>query len=154
MRRRAAKIKPVFPDAKYNEVVITRFINRLMIGGKKSTVTKSLYKSFELINKRLNRDPLEVFKAALDNVTPRIEVRSKRIGGATYQIPSEVNPRRATALALKWFSMSVAKSNAKDLVSKLAEVIIDSMNNKGWAVKKREEVFKMAEANKAFAHYR
>ena len=154
MRRRAAKIKPVLPDPRYNEVVITRFINRLMNGGKKSTVTKSLYESFEVINKRLSRDPLEVFKVALDNVTPRIEVRSKRIGGATYQIPSEVNSRRATALALKWFNMAVEKSNAKNLVDKLAEVIIDSMNNKGWAVKKREEVFKMAEANKAFAHYR
>ena len=154
MRRRAAKIKPVLPDPRYNEVVITRFINRLMKGCKKSTVTKSLYESFEVINKRLSRDPLEVFKVALDNVTPRIEVRSKRIGGATYQIPSEVNSRRATALALKWFNMAVEKSNAKNLVDKLAEVIIDSMNNKGWAVKKREEVFKMAEANKAFAHYR
>ena len=154
MRRRAAKIKPVLPDPRYNEVVITRFINRLMKGGKKSTVTKSLYESFEVINKRLSRDPLEVFKVALDNVTPRIEVRSKRIGGATYQIPSEVNSRRATALALKWFNMAVEKSNAKNLVDKLAEVIIDSMNNKGWAVKKIEEVFKMAEANKAFAHYR
>ena len=154
MRRRAAKIKPVLPDPRYNEVVITRLINRLMKGGKKSTVTKSLYESFEVINKRLSRDPLEVFKVALDNVTPRIEVRSKRIGGATYQIPSEVNSRRATALALKWFNMAVEKSNAKNLVDKLAEVIIDSMNNKGWAVKKREEVFKMAEANKAFAHYR
>lgn len=154
MRRRAAKIKPVLPDSKYNEVVITRFVNRLMKGGKKSTVTKSLYKSFDVIQKKLNRDPLEVFKAALDNATPRIEVRSKRIGGATYQIPSEVNPRRATALALKWFNIAIEKSNAKDLVSKLSEVIIDSMNNKGWAVKKREEVFKMAEANKAFAHYR
>jgi small subunit ribosomal protein S7 len=154
MRRRAAKIKPVLPDSQYNEVVITRFINRLMKGGKKSTVTKSLYQSFDLIEKKLHRNPLEVFKEALDNVTPRIEVRSKRIGGATYQIPCEVNPRRATALALKWFNIAVEKSNAKDLVSKLSEVIIDSMNNKGWAVKKREEVFKMAESNKAFAHYR
>lgn len=154
MRRRAAKIKEVLPDSQYNEVVITRFVNRLMKGGKKSTVTKSLYQSFEVIKKRLNREPLEVFKIALDNVTPRIEVRSKRIGGATYQIPCEVGARRATALALKWFKTAIEKSNAKNLVDKLTEVIIDSMNNKGWAVKKREEVFKMAEANKAFAHYR
>jgi len=112
MRRRAAKIKPVLPDSKYNEAVITRFINRLMKGGKKSTVTKSLYESFDVIEAKLSRDPLEVFKVAIDNATPRIEVKSKRIGGATYQIPSEVNARRATTLALNGLTL-LLKINAK-----------------------------------------
>ncbi|MAZ80720.1 MAG: 30S ribosomal protein S7 [Rickettsiales bacterium] len=154
MRRKAAKIRKIFPDAKYNEVIISRFINRLMNDGKKSVVEKSLYVAFNDIEKKLGRNPIDVFKDALDNVTPRIEVRSRRIGGATYQIPVEVPSRRGSALALKWLKTSITKVNGRNLSSKIYTVIIESLENRGWAVKKREEVFKMAEANKAFSHYR
>lgn len=154
MRRKAAKIRKIFPDAKYGEVIVSRFVNRLMNDGKKSVVEKAIYESFLDLEKKLNRSPIEVFKEALDNVTPRIEVRSRRIGGATYQIPVEVPPRRGSALALKWLKTAIENMSGKDLSHKVSIVILESLENKGWAVKKREEVFKMAEANKAFAHYR
>jgi len=154
MRRRAAKIRKIFPDAKYGEVIVSRFVNRLMNDGKKSVVEKAIYASFSDLEKKLKRPPVEIFKEALDNVTPRIEVRSRRIGGATYQIPVEVSPRRGTALALKWLKTAITNIKGKDLSSKVSIVILESLENKGWAVKKREEVFKMAESNKAFAHYR
>lgn len=154
MRRKAAKIRKIFPDAKYNEIIVSRFVNRLMNDGKKSVVEKAIYKSFADIEKKLNRQPVEVFKEALENVTPKIEVRSRRIGGSTYQIPVEVSPRRGSALALKWLKTSIEKINGRDLPSKITAVIYESLENRGWAAKKKEEVFKMAEANKAFAHYR
>lgn len=154
MRRKAAKIRKIFPDAKYNEVIISRFINRLMNDGKKSVVEKSLYDAFNNIEKKLGRPPIDVFKEALENVTPKIEVRSRRIGGATYQIPVEVPSRRGSALALKWLKTAITKVSGRNLSSKIYTVIIESLENRGWAVKKREEVFKMAEANKAFSHYR
>ena len=125
-----------------------------MDDGKKSTVEKSVYEAFELIEKKLKRSGLEVFKEAMNNITPRIEVRSRRIGGATYQIPVEVSDRRGSALALKWLKTAIEKSSGKNLAEKIFSSLADSLENKGWAVKKREEVFKMAEANKAFAHYR
>ena len=154
MRRRAAPKRKIIPDAKFGEIIVTRFVNRLMDDGKKSTVEKSVYEAFELIEKKLKRNGLEVFKEAMNNVTPRIEVRSRRIGGATYQIPVEVSDRRGSALALKWLKTAIEKSSGKNLSEKIFSSLADSLENKGWAVKKREEVFKMAEANKAFAHYR
>lgn len=154
MRRRAAKIRKIFPDAKYGEVIVSRFVNRLMNDGKKSVVEQAIYQSFAELEEKLQRPPVEIFKEALDKVTPRIEVRSRRIGGATYQIPVEVPPRRGSALALKWLKTAIISIKGKDLSHKVSIVILDSLENKGWAVKKREEVFKMAEANKAFAHYR
>jgi len=154
MRRRAAPKRKIIPDAKFGETIITRFVNRLMDDGKKSTVEKSVYEAFDLIEKKLKRSGLEVFKEAMNNVTPRIEVRSRRIGGATYQIPVEVSDRRGSALALKWLKTAIEKSSGKNLSEKIFSSLADSLENKGWAVKKREEVFKMAEANKAFAHYR
>jgi small subunit ribosomal protein S7 len=154
MRRKAAKIRKIFPDAKYGEIIVSRFVNRLMNDGKKSVVEKAIYQSFEDLEKKLSKSPIEIFKEALDNVTPRIEVRSRRIGGATYQIPVEVPPRRGSALALKWLKTAIENIKGKDLSAKVSIVILESLENKGWAVKKREEVFKMAEANKAFAHYR
>ena len=154
MRRRAAPKRKIIPDAKFGEIIVTRFVNRLMDDGKKSTVEKSVYEAFELIEKKLKRSGLEVFKEAINNVTPRIEVRSRRIGGATYQIPVEVSDRRGSALALKWLKTAIEKSSGKNLAEKIFSSLADSLENKGWAVKKREEVFKMAEANKAFAHYR
>jgi small subunit ribosomal protein S7 len=154
MRRRAAPKRKIIPDARFGEVIVTRFINRLMDDGKKSTVEKSVYEAFDLIEKKLKKSGLEVFKEAMNNVTPRVEVRSRRIGGATYQIPVEVSERRGSALALKWLKTAIEKSSGKNLSEKIFSSMADSIDNKGWAVKKREEVFKMAEANKAFAHYR
>lgn len=154
MRRRAAKIRKIFPDAKYGEVIVSRFVNRLMNDGKKSVVEKAIYEAFGNIENKLKRSPIEVFKEALENVTPKIEVRSRRIGGATYQIPVEVSARRGSALALKWLKTAITNIKGKELANKVSIVILESLENKGWAVKKREEVFKMAEANKAFAHYR
>lgn len=154
MRRRAAPKRKIIPDAKYGEVIISRFVNRLMENGKKSVIEKSVYQSFGLIEKKIKKDPLELFKQAMDNVIPRLEVRSRRIGGATYQIPVEVSERRGSALALKWLKTSIQKSSGKNLAEKIFSALAEASENKGWAVKKREEVFKMAEANKAFAHYR
>jgi len=154
MRRRAAKIRKVIPDAKYGEVIVSRFVNRLMNSGKKSVVEKAIYESFTNLESKIKRNPVEIFKEALDNITPRVEVRSRRIGGATYQIPVEVSQRRGSALALKWLKTSIENIKSKDLAIKVTTVILESLENKGWAAKKKEEVFKMAEANKAFAHYR
>lgn len=154
MRRRAAKIRKIFPDAKYGEIIVSRFVNRLMNDGKKSVVEKAIYSSFASLEEKMKRSPVEVFKQALDNVTPKVEVRSRRIGGATYQIPVEVSPRRGSALALKWLKIAIENIKGRDLSSKVTAVILESLDNKGWAAKKKEEVFKMAEANKAFAHYR
>ena len=154
MRRRAAKIRKVIPDAKYGEVIVSRFVNRLMNSGKKSVVEKAIYESFANLENKIKRYPVEIFKEALDNITPRVEVRSRRIGGATYQIPVEVSQRRGSALALKWLKTSIENIKSKDLAIKVTTVILESLENKGWAAKKKEEVFKMAEANKAFAHYR
>ena len=154
MRRRAAKIRKIFPDAKYKEVIVSRFVNRLMNDGKKSVVEKAIYDAFDDLEKKLKRSPIDIFKEALEVITPKIEVRSRRIGGATYQIPVEVSARRGSALALKWLKISIENIKGRKLSNKVVSVILDSLENKGWAAKKKEEVFKMAEANKAFAHYK
>jgi len=154
MRRRAAKIRKIFPDAKYNEIIVSRFVNRLMNDGKKSVVEEAIYQAFEDLEKKLKKPPIEIFKEALEVITPKIEVRSRRLGGATYQVPVEVSARRGSALALKWLKTSIENIKSKDLASKITVVILESLENKGWAAKKKEEVFKMAEANKAFAHYK
>ncbi len=154
MRRRAAKIRKIIPDAKYNEIIVSRFVNRLMNDGKKSVVEKAVYEAFDNLEKKLKKSPIDIFKEALENVTPRVEVRSRRIGGATYQIPVEVSARRGSALALKWLKIAITNIKGRDLSNKVVTVILESLENKGWAAKKKEEVFKMAEANKAFAHYR
>lgn len=154
MRRRAAPKRKIIPDAKFGQVIITKLVNRLMENGKKSVVERSVYDAFALIEKKMKKASMDVFKQVLDHVTPRIEVRSRRIGGATYQIPVEVSERRGTALALKWLKTAIEKSSGKNLSEKIVFAFAEAVDNKGWAVKKREEVFKMAEANKAFAHYR
>ncbi len=154
MRRRAAKVRKIFPDAKYGEVIVSRLVNRLMDDGKKSVVEKAIYIAFGELENKLKKHPVAIFKEALDNITPKVEVRSRRIGGATYQIPVEVSARRGSALALKWLKISIENIKGKELANKIVLVVLESLENKGWAVKKREEVFKMAEANKAFAHYR
>ena len=154
MRRRAAKIRKIIPDAKYNEIIVSRFVNRLMNDGKKSVVEKAVYEAFDNLEKKLKKSPIDIFKEALENVTPRVEVRSRRIGGATYQIPVEVSARRGSALALKWLKTAIENIKGRELSNKVVTVVLESLENKGWAAKKKEEVFKMAEANKAFAHYR
>lgn len=154
MRRRAAPKRKIIPDAKFGQVIVTKLVNRLMEDGKKSVVERSIYSAFDKIEKKMKTGALEIFNQVLDNVTPRIEVRSRRIGGATYQIPVEVSERRGTALALKWLKTAIQKSSGRNLAEKIVNAFGEALDNKGWAVKKREEVFKMAESNKAFAHYR
>lgn len=154
MRKKPAQLRKIIPDAKYSEVMVTRLVNRLMDNGKKSVVEKAVYQAFDRLEKKVKKHPVSIFKEALDNITPKVEVRSRRIGGATYQIPVEVSSRRGSALALKWLKISIANIKGKGLADKLFMVVSDSLENKGWAAKKKEEVFKMAEANKAFAHYR
>jgi small subunit ribosomal protein S7 len=154
MRRKRAPKRNIIPDAKYNNITVARFINRLMNDGKKSVVEKSVYEAFKIVEKKTGKAPMEAFNEVLDNVTPRIEVRSRRIGGATYQIPVEVPDRRGSALALKWLKTAISKTSGRSLAQKIYNAMMDAIDKKGWAIKKREEVFKMAESNKAFAHYR
>ncbi len=151
-RKHKAEIRDVLPDPKFQDVVVTKFINCLMIGGKKSTAEKIVYAAFEEVEKKGQEESIKIFKKALNNIKPAIEVKSRRIGGATYQIPVEVRPARRQSLALRWLRDYASERNGKSMVEKLAEEILDAANNRGGAVKKREDVYKMAEANKAFAH--
>ena len=153
MRRRAAPKRYIIPDAKFGKVIITRFVNYIMKDGKKSVVEKSVYEALDIIAEKLKLEPVEIFNNAIEKVTPKIEVRSRRMGGATYQIPVSVRPRRGSSLALKWLKIAIEKSSGKSLAEKISSVLLDSLNDRGWAFKKKEEVFKMAESNKAFAHY-
>ncbi|MDR2760518.1 MAG: 30S ribosomal protein S7 [Rickettsiales bacterium] len=153
MRRRAAVKRSVIPDARYHSVLVARFVNYVMLHGKKSTVERAAYEAFEDLEKKFKRDPVEVFEELCEKITPKIEVRSRRIGGATYQIPMEVSDRRGGSLALKWLTISIRKQGGKSLKEKIVKSLLEISNNTGWAYKKKEEVFKMAEANKAFASY-
>jgi small subunit ribosomal protein S7 len=151
-RKRKADIREVLPDPKYQDIVITKFMNTLMIGGKKSIAEKIFYGALELVQEKTGEEPLKVFKKALSNIKPAVEVKSRRIGGATYQIPVEVRPARRQSLALRWLRDYASERSGKTMVQKLADEIIDASQNRGGSVKKREDVYKMAEANKAFAH--
>lgn len=153
MRRRAAVKRNVIPDAKYNSVLIARFINYLMLDGKKSIIEKAVYQALEELQDKLKKEPVELFEELIDKITPRIEVRSRRIGGATYQVPVEVGDRRGMTLALKWLTISIRKQSGKTLSEKIVKSLMEIQNGTGWAFKKKEEVFRMAEANKAFASY-
>ena len=153
MRRRAAVKRQIIPDAKYNSVLVARFINYVMLDGKKSIVEKAVYDALEQLGNKLQKDPIEAFEEMVEKVTPKIEVRSRRIGGATYQVPVEVGDRRGTALALKWLTTAIRKQSGKSLGEKIFKSLMEVQNNTGWAFKKKEEVFRMAEANKAFASY-
>lgn len=147
--------RDVLPDPKYNDKLITKFVNTIMSDGKKSVAEGIIYRVFGLVKEKTKEDPLKIFKKAVDNVKPALEVRSRRVGGATYQVPQEVRPQRKMSLALRWISTyAKARGSEKTMVEKLTAEVIDAANNKGGAVKKREDVHKMAEANKAFAHYR
>jgi small subunit ribosomal protein S7 len=153
-RRRAAEKREVLPDPKFNDKVVTKFVNSLMVDGKKPVAEKILYQSFESVRSRLGRDPIEAFHEALSNVKPNVEVRSRRVGGATYQIPVEVSGSRAQALAIRWVIDMARKRGEKTMTERLAGEFMDAVNNRGAAVKKRDDAHKMAEANRAFAHYR
>lgn len=153
-RRRAAEKKTVLPDAKFGDIVLTKFINSVMYEGKKSVAEKIVYGALEKIHGRGSKSGLEIFHEALNNVKPLLEVRSRRVGGATYQVPMEVRHDRAQALALRWLISSARKRSEKTMIDRLAAEFSDASNNRGASVKKREDTHKMAEANRAFAHYR
>ena len=153
-RRRVVEKRKILPDPKFQDRTVAKFINNLMRQGKKSTGEKIIYGAFAVVENRLKDDPLKVFKKALDNVKPVVEVKSRRVGGATYQVPVEVRQDRRTALAMRWLIEYASARGEKTMVEKLAGEILDAANNRGNAVKKREDTHKMAEANKAFSHYR
>ena len=153
-RRREVPKRKITPDPKYKDKLVSKFTNTLMIGGKKATAEGILYGSFDIVQERFKEDPIEVFRKALDNVKPKLEVKSRRVGGATYQVPVEVRQDRRTALAMRWLIDYAKERGEKTMDQKLAGELVDAANNRGNAVKKREDTHKMAEANKAFAHYR
>ncbi len=153
-RRHAAEKREVLPDAKYGDRVVTKFMNNLMVDGKKSVAETIVYSALERVQTRLKREPIEIFHEALDNVKPSVEVRSRRVGGATYQVPVEVRPTRREALAIRWLIDASKKRNENTMEERLAGELTDAVNNRGTAVKKREDTHKMADANKAFSHYR
>ncbi|MGC3999116.1 MAG: 30S ribosomal protein S7 [Anaeromyxobacter sp.] len=153
-RRREVEKRKILPDPKFQDRVVAKFVNNLMRQGKKSTGERIIYGAFDQVEQKLKDDPLKIFKKALDNVKPVVEVKSRRVGGATYQVPVEVRQDRRTALAMRWLIEYSKGRGEKTMQEKLAGEIIDAANNRGNAVKKREDTHKMAEANKAFAHYR
>ena len=154
MRKSKAKKRYLLPDPKFNDTIVTRFINNLMYSGKKTIASTIFYDAVEIVTKRTNEDGIEVWRKALANVTPQVEVRSRRVGGATFQIPSEVRPERKTALAMSWMVGYSRKRNEKSMAMKLAGEIIAASKEEGAAFKKKEDVHRMAEANKAFSHFR
>jgi small subunit ribosomal protein S7 len=153
-RRAAATRREVVPDARYNNRLVTQLINKVLLDGKRSVAEGIVYDAFGIIEERTGQDPLSVFKKAMDNVRPTLEVRPKRVGGATYQVPVEVNSRRATTLAIRWMVGYARERREKSMSERLAGEIMDAANNLGSSVKKREDLFKMAESNRAFSHYR
>ena len=153
-RRHAAEKREVLPDAKFGDKVLTKFMNNLMVDGKKSVAESIIYNALDRVEKRLKRSPIEVFHEALDNIKPSVEVRSRRVGGATYQVPVEVRTERREALAIRWLITAARKRNENTMEERLAGELADAVNNRGTAVKKREDTHKMADANKAFSHYR
>lgn len=153
-RRAAAVRREVMPDAKYNNRQVTQLINKVLLDGKKSVAERIVYDAFDIVAERTGEDALTVYKKALDNVRPKLEVKPKRVGGATYQVPMEVNSRRATTLAIRWLVNFSRARKEKTMAQRLANEIIDASNKVGASVKRREDLFKMAEANRAFSHYR
>jgi len=153
-RRRVAAKREILPDPKYGDETITKFVNMVMESGKKSVAERIVYGALDKIVERHKDDPVEVFKTALDNVRPRVEVKSRRVGGATYQVPVEVRAMRRTALAMRWLVDAARKRGEKTMGLRLAGELIDAFENKGTAVKKREDTHRMADANRAFSHYR
>jgi small subunit ribosomal protein S7 len=153
-RKGEVRRREVLPDPKYHDRTVTKFINAIMARGKKSMAERVLYGSFDLLADRTKDDPLVIFKRALDNVRPAVEVRSRRVGGANYQVPVEVRPSRRMSLAMRWIVQQARDRSEKSMAERLAAELIDASNNRGGAMKKKEDTHRMAEANKAFAHYR
>ena len=153
-RRHSAEKREIIPDPKFGDIIVTKFMNSIMYDGKKSAAESIVYGAFDSIESRAKANPLEVFKQALDNVAPAIEVRSRRVGGATYQVPVEVRPERAQALAIRWLISAARARSEKTMAGRLSGELMDASQNRGNAVKKREDTHRMAEANRAFSHYR
>lgn len=153
-RRHSAEKRDIIPDPKFGDVVVTKFMNSVMYHGKKSVAETIVYGAFDIIEGRTKNNPLEVFKQALENVAPAIEVRSRRVGGATYQVPVEVRAERRQALAIRWLIQAARNRSDKTMVERLSAELLDASNSRGSAVKKREDTHRMAEANRAFSHYR
>lgn len=153
-RRRIVAKRETLPDPKYGSSILAKFVNHVMVSGKKSVAEHIVYGALELVQERLKRDPVEAFEEALDNIAPMVEVKSRRVGGATYQVPVEVRASRRTALAMRWLVDYARARSEKSMVQRLAGEIADAAQGRGSAVKKREDVHRMAEANKAFSHYR
>lgn len=153
-RKHKAIVREVLPDPKYNDVVLTKFMNCLMVQGKKSLAEKIVYGAFEIIEEKTKQNPLEVFKSAIENVRPQVKVVSRRVGGSNYQIPTEVNEKNGQAIAFRWLIGNARKRSEKSMVDKLAAELMAAHKKEGASIKKREETHKMAEANKAFAHLR
>jgi len=154
MRRRKAPVRPVLPDPVYGSKVLTKFINAVMLGGKKSTAQKVMYSALERIESKSGEKGIEVFNKAMENVKPVMEVKSRRVGGATYQVPIEVRPVRQQSLGIRWIVDAARKRNERTMMERLSNELMDAATEKGAAFKKKEDTYKMAEANKAFAHYR
>jgi len=153
-RRHAAEKRHILPDAKFGDKVLSKFMNNLMVDGKKSVAERIVYNAFDRVEGKLKKSPLEVFHESLENIKPNLEVRSRRVGGATYQVPVEVRPERREALAIRWLIAAAKKRNEKTMEERLAGELVDAVQGRGTAVKKREDTHKMADANKAFSHYR
>jgi small subunit ribosomal protein S7 len=153
-RRHIAEKREINPDPKFGDLVITKFMNAVMLHGKKSTAETIVYGALDQVQAKAKQEPVALFHQALDNVAPHLEVRSRRVGGATYQVPVDVRPERRQALAIRWLIAAARKRNETTMVDRLSGELLDAANNRGTAVKKREDTHKMAEANRAFAHYR
>ena len=155
MPRRYRPVKrPVLPDIRYNNILVSMFINRMMHGGKKSTARSVMYDAMTLVEDRAKREPIEVFEQALRNAAPTVEVKPKRVGGSTYQVPMEVDPKRGEALAMRWILAASRGRGGRNMAERLAGEILDAFNGQGAAIKRKDETHRMAEANRAFAHYR
>ena len=153
-RRHRAEKREVLPDPKFGDTILTKFMNNLMYDGKKSSAEGIVYGALDIVEQKTRRDPIEVFREALDNIKPAVEVRSRRVGGATYQVPVDVRPERREALAIRWLIKAARARSENTMVDRLSGELVDADNNRGAAVKKREDTHKMADANKAFSHFR
>ncbi|PKA38778.1 30S ribosomal protein S7 [Rhizobium sullae] len=153
-RRHRAEKREINPDPKFGDLVVTKFMNAIMLDGKKSVAENIVYGAFDVVQGKSKQEPVTVFHAALDNIAPHVEVRSRRVGGATYQVPVDVRPERRQALAIRWLIAAARKRNETTMVDRLSGELLDASNNRGSAVKKREDTHKMADANRAFSHYR
>lgn len=153
-RRHSAEKREINPDPKFGDLVVTKFMNAIMLHGKKSVAESIVYGAFDVVQAKAKAEPIAIFHQALDNVAPHVEVRSRRVGGATYQVPVDVRPERRQALAIRWLITAARKRNETTMIDRLSGELMDAANNRGSAVKKREDTHKMADANRAFSHYR